>query len=539
MELEWFDYYLEGVGDPPAARLHVLPRLGAAVHRRRRARGGRDAQLPGRRRTARCTSRAPTRSSARRRRRARASPSMAAVPGAPTGTGGGFVDTGGDERPGTSVAVHERAAGRGHRRRRHPARDRAHRRADVRREPGRGPAEQARRCSPSSTTSRPTGAATLPRNLVSAVRVGDVTKPVTIELPGIVHRFAKGHKMQLVLVDERPGLQRQPLAGPGVRDDRPGVAEHARPSRCSARRSARPAPGPRARRASRAPPGSPPAQQAGAGGPEPLRAAGVAAVGAQVREPARFRIRLRGAEPALGDRRRQRQAGRRCCAASACGAGRPARPPEGHVPRHRHRPHAARAHVAQRPDLPHLRGQEEGEEEALVEPARGRLALHPRALDGRHRREHGGVRARRHGHEAVRRGGGHRRRSATAVGGWSPRARTAWPSCTRSTSASCCTSRATVNAAWRTSMEVGVRVVAESPLTGESRHTNSAYFTMVAVDEEGRPGRASRRWSRVGRGAAPRAGGGAAPRQPLGRARPDHRRARRVLVAAAAPLRLR
>src|SRR4051794_24952733 len=46
---------------------------------------------------------------------------------------------------------------------------------------------------------------------------------------------------------------------------------------------------------------------------------------------------------------------------------------------------------------------------------------------------------------------------------------------------------AMVNAAWRTSMEVGVRVVAESPLTGESRHTNSAYFTMVAVDEEGRP----------------------------------------------------
>ena len=46
---------------------------------------------------------------------------------------------------------------------------------------------------------------------------------------------------------------------------------------------------------------------------------------------------------------------------------------------------------------------------------------------------------------------------------------------------------ATVNAAWNTSMEVGVRVVSESPRTGEARHANTAYLTMVALDEQGRP----------------------------------------------------
>src|SRR5436189_2213559 len=49
------------------------------------------------------------------------------------------------------------------------------------------------------------------------------------------------------------------------------------------------------------------------------------------------------------------------------------------------------------------------------------------------------------------------------------------------------TCSASVNAAWRTSMEVGVRVEAESPLTGERRHTSTAYLTMVAVDDDGTP----------------------------------------------------
>jgi acyl-CoA hydrolase len=49
------------------------------------------------------------------------------------------------------------------------------------------------------------------------------------------------------------------------------------------------------------------------------------------------------------------------------------------------------------------------------------------------------------------------------------------------------TVKATVNAAWRTSMEVGVRVEAENVRTGEVTHTSTAYLTMVAMDEDGRP----------------------------------------------------
>ena len=49
------------------------------------------------------------------------------------------------------------------------------------------------------------------------------------------------------------------------------------------------------------------------------------------------------------------------------------------------------------------------------------------------------------------------------------------------------TFRASVNAVWRTSMEVGVRVEAEDMATGALQHTNSAYLTMVAVDATGSP----------------------------------------------------
>lgn len=45
--------------------------------------------------------------------------------------------------------------------------------------------------------------------------------------------------------------------------------------------------------------------------------------------------------------------------------------------------------------------------------------------------------------------------------------------------------QAHVNRAFDTSMEVGVRVEAENPLTGERRHTATAYLTFVALDDQG------------------------------------------------------
>lgn len=46
---------------------------------------------------------------------------------------------------------------------------------------------------------------------------------------------------------------------------------------------------------------------------------------------------------------------------------------------------------------------------------------------------------------------------------------------------------ASVNYVGRTSMEVGIHVEAQNIRTRATRHTNSCYFTMVAVDEHNRP----------------------------------------------------
>lgn len=47
--------------------------------------------------------------------------------------------------------------------------------------------------------------------------------------------------------------------------------------------------------------------------------------------------------------------------------------------------------------------------------------------------------------------------------------------------------KASVNFVAKTSMEVGVRVDAENPKTGDSFHTASAYLTFVAIGSDGKP----------------------------------------------------
>jgi acyl-CoA hydrolase len=46
---------------------------------------------------------------------------------------------------------------------------------------------------------------------------------------------------------------------------------------------------------------------------------------------------------------------------------------------------------------------------------------------------------------------------------------------------------ASVNFTGNTSMEIGVKVMAQNPITGTERHTNTCYATFVALDESGRP----------------------------------------------------
>ena len=46
---------------------------------------------------------------------------------------------------------------------------------------------------------------------------------------------------------------------------------------------------------------------------------------------------------------------------------------------------------------------------------------------------------------------------------------------------------ASINRAFRTSMEIGVKVFREDPLNATEAHTSKAYLTIVAIDQYGKP----------------------------------------------------
>ena len=46
---------------------------------------------------------------------------------------------------------------------------------------------------------------------------------------------------------------------------------------------------------------------------------------------------------------------------------------------------------------------------------------------------------------------------------------------------------ASVNYVGKSSMEIGIKIMAEDLRTGKKKHTNSCYFTMVLLDDKGKP----------------------------------------------------
>ena len=103
------------------------------------------------------------------------------------------------------------------------------------------------------------------------------------------------------------------------------------------------------------------------------------------------------------------------------------------------------------------------------------------------------------------------------------------------------TFRASVNHAGRTSMEVGIRVEAEAIRSGTIRHTNSCYFTMVAVDDDRPPRRgaqlsASTRPPRPAATAPPNCAASSAARSPPNSSAPRRERHERVVLGRNRPV---
>ena len=76
----------------------------------------------------------------------------------------------------------------------------------------------------------PDGSKVLKNRLIAPQRVADVTKPVTVRLPGIVHRFATGHRIQLVVAASDFAYAGNTAAAAGHDQHQPGRADHPGPA---------------------------------------------------------------------------------------------------------------------------------------------------------------------------------------------------------------------------------------------------------------------------------------------------------------------
>ena len=212
MALEWFDYYLRGIGDAPKLDFTFLrdwaPYTGDAAPAVGRtpsypAGTSRSLFLSG---AGALVDSAPAVQSG--------SAQFAVIPGAQTGSGGGVTGQGVNEAPGTFASWTSAPLGEdtdvvGVPRLTVKVDAPAHALSQAG-----GPAGMLVLFAKLIDVDPAAGTSTLPKRQLSAVRIPDVTKPVTIELPGVAHRFAKGHQIRLTLATSSAVYRNSNVAGP-------------------------------------------------------------------------------------------------------------------------------------------------------------------------------------------------------------------------------------------------------------------------------------------------------------------------------------
>jgi ABC-2 type transport system ATP-binding protein len=212
LELQWFQHYLQGDGPAPALDfsffrpwVHYAKDAAPAVGEVPGYPAAPPTQLKLSGTDALVSSPGPVQTG---------SASMMATSAAPSSTGGGYVNPGDFNPPGTSVAY---------------ATPPLKADTDVIGIPSvtfrisaptfaasqsAGPGGMLELFAKVDDLDPATGSATLPQNLVSAARIPDVNKPITMQLPGIVHRFAKGHEIRLVIGTSDEVFRGNNSAGP-------------------------------------------------------------------------------------------------------------------------------------------------------------------------------------------------------------------------------------------------------------------------------------------------------------------------------------